>query len=394
LKSVLTPELRVLMISPQFRPLVGGYERAAERLSKAMAAEGVHVVVVTERREREWPAHEPVDGYTIRRLWCVFRPQVHGLTSLASLAWFLLTEGRRFDIWHVHQYGAHAALSVAAGRLFRRPVILKLTSSAAMGIGVTLEKGFAGRLLARLHRQVDACIAGSEETRNEALKFGMPAHRVHLIAGGVDGKQFLPVSQSDRMVARKNVGLDCERLVLFVGRLSAEKNAAGLIEAWSRIDPATRKGSVLAIVGDGPEREHIRELGAREADDVFLAGPRNDVEMWYRAADVYVIPSEFEGLSNTMIEAMATGLPVVSTAVSGSSILVEPPASGLVVAIGDVQGLADAIASLLDNQDERIALGLNARSRFDTNFSLAKQTEKMISLYEQLSGRKVMERDT
>ena len=73
------------------------------------------------------------------------------------------------------------------------------------------------------------------------------------------------------------------------------------------------------------------------AGSVHLAGQRSDVATWYRAADVYVIPSLLEGLSNTMIEALASGLPVISTRVSGSSILLESPTAGLVVDVGDVE---------------------------------------------------------
>ena len=76
--------VRVLMISPQFRPLVGGYERAAERLSVALAEAGMRVVVIAERRDRAWPAVECIDGYEVRRLSCSYRRHLHVVTSLLS----------------------------------------------------------------------------------------------------------------------------------------------------------------------------------------------------------------------------------------------------------------------------------------------------------------------
>src|SRR6266571_4708787 len=132
------PTLAVLMISPQFRPLVGGYERAAERLSGALAEAGISVVVITERRDHAWPAVECIDGYKVRRLWCVYRRHLHTISSLLAFARFLLRHGREFDVWHVHQYGFHAALAMALGKVLRRPVVFKLTSSAAMGIERTM----------------------------------------------------------------------------------------------------------------------------------------------------------------------------------------------------------------------------------------------------------------
>ena len=82
--------VRVLMISPQFRPLVGGYERAAERLSMALAEAGMRVVVIAERRDHAWPAVECIDGYEVRRLSCWYRRKLHTITSLLSFAGFLL----------------------------------------------------------------------------------------------------------------------------------------------------------------------------------------------------------------------------------------------------------------------------------------------------------------
>src|ERR1041384_7013195 len=96
---------RILMISPQFRPIVGGYERAAERVSAALAEAGLSVVVITERRDHTWPATECIDGYDVRRLFCLYRRHLHVITSLFSFARFLLFHGRDFDIWHVHNYG-------------------------------------------------------------------------------------------------------------------------------------------------------------------------------------------------------------------------------------------------------------------------------------------------
>lgn len=374
------------MISPQFRPLLGGYELAGERLSRALAEAGMHVVVIAERRDHAWPAVECIDGYEVRRLSCRYRRNLHTITSLFSFAGFLLRHGREFDVWHVHQYGFHAALAVALGKALRRPVVLKLTSSAAMGIERAIGGGIVGRILGYLHRRVSACIATSDETREEAIHFGIPLEYIHLIPNGVDSRQFHPASPEERNVARRALGLDCERLVLYVGRLSAEKNPLGLLDAWAAVDTKAREGALLALVGDGPDRDqvHARAQTPNLANVVHLAGQRSDVATWYRAADVYVISSQNEGLSNSMIEALAFGLPVISTRVSGSSILVESPAAGLVVDVGNVKMLAGAMERLLRDEWMRTRLGENARFTFESRFSLETLSKKMILLYKRL----------
>jgi glycosyltransferase involved in cell wall biosynthesis len=381
--------MRVLMISPQFRPLVGGYELAAERLAVALAKAGLVVMIVTERRERAWAAIERIDGYEVRRLSCRYRRNLHTISSLLSFGGFLLRHGREFDVWHVHQYGLHAALAVALGKTLGRPVVLKLTNSGPMGIAKTLGTGPLARVVSFLHRHVSACLAGTEETRAEAIVFGIPVERIHAIPNGVDGRQFFPASLHERMAARRALHLRCNKLVLCVGRLSPEKNPLGLLDAWSVVSAQSRDGALLALVGDGPEWDQVR-LKAQAPDlvnAVHLARNCRDVATWYRAADLYVLASNNEGLSNSLLEALASGLPVASTRVSGSSVLVESRAAGLVVEVGDVQGLARIVEELLDDEARRAALGRNARLAFETRFSLDIITRKMILLYEGLLGR-------
>jgi glycosyltransferase involved in cell wall biosynthesis len=375
--------MQILTICPQFRPLVGGYERAAERLSAALAGLGIRVVVIAERRDRAWPVMECIDGYEVRRLSCSYRRHRHAVTSLLSFAGFLLRHGREFDVWHVHQYGFHAALAVALGKVLHRPVVLKLPSSGAMGIEKSMGGGIVGRILRFLHLRVSACIVISEDTRKDAIHFGIPPEHIYRIPNGVDGRQFYPVLPQERAAARRALGLHCERLVLYVGRFSPEKNPLGLLEAWAAINTEARKGTLLALVGDGPDWDqvHARAQAPNLAGSVHLAGQRSDVATWYRAADVYVLSSLLEGLSNTMIEALASGLPVISTRVSGSSILIEPPVAGVVVDVGNTKALAAAIEAVLTDESLRLELSKNARWTFERNFSLESLSEKMILLY-------------
>jgi glycosyltransferase involved in cell wall biosynthesis len=381
--------MRVLMISPQFHPLVGGYERAAERLSMALAEAGMRVAVIAERRDPAWPAVECIDGYEVRRLSCSYRRHRHAVTSLLSFASFLLRHGREFDVWHVHQYGFHAALAVALGKVLDRPVVLKLPSSGAMGIEKAMGAGIVGWILRFFHLRVGACLVVSEETREEAIHFGIPPEHIYLIPNAVDGRQFHPALPEEHAAARRALGLNCERLVLYVGRLSPEKNPLGLLDAWAAIDTEARKGALLALVGDGPDWDQVHAKARKPnlAGSIHLAGQHSDVATWYRAADVYVIPSLLEGLSNTMIEALASGLPVISTRVSGSSILLESPIAGLVADVGNVENLAGAMELLLRDESLRTQLAANARLTFETHFALETLSKKMILLYRGLLAR-------
>jgi glycosyltransferase involved in cell wall biosynthesis len=374
------------MIAPQFRPLIGGYERAAERLCAALGERGFQVTVITERRVQSWPIREMAQGYEVRRLPCLYRRRLHVVSSLLVFGIYLLLRGRRFQVWHVHQYGPHAALAVALGKFLRRPIVLKLTNSAADGIEKALGNGICGRLLGFLHRRACAYLAVSEETRLEAIQFGIPPERVHLIPNGVDRHSFRPASPKERADARRALGLECQRLVLYVGRLAPQKNPLGLLEAWAAVDGAVRKDSLLAMVGDGPLRailaDFVTAKGLRESVQIF--GEQNDVACWMRAADLYVLASDFEGLSNTLLEAMASSLPVVSTRVSGSIETVEEAGAGLLVDVGRVDQLSEAMACMLADAPLRKCMGQAGRTLIEAKYSIDVVAQACLRLYQSL----------
>ena len=384
--SVRVPE-SVLMIAPQFRPIIGGYERAAERLSAALAERGFQVTVITERRVRSWPVREIIQGYEVRRLPCVYRRRLHVVSSLLVFGIYMLLNGWRFQVWHVHEYGSHAALAVALGKLLRRPVVFNLTNSGAMGIEKALGNGIRGRLLGFLHRRVSACLSLSQETRTEAIQFGIPPERVHLIPpNGVDCSSFRPATPKERTEARRALGLECQHLVLCVGRLAPEKNLLGLLEAWAAVDEAVREGSLLALVGDGPLRTVVADYVAAKglSQSVQIVGERNDVACWMRAADLYVLASHNEGLSNALLEAMACGLPVVSTRVSGSVETVEEAGAGLLVDVGHVDRLSEAMERMLADRPLRECMGQAGRALIEAKYSIDVVAQACLRFYRSL----------
>ena len=376
-------ELRVLMLCPQFRPIVGGYERAAERLSQELVRLGCGVEVVAERRDRSWPAREDLNGLVIRRLPVLYRPGLHSMTSLFVHAAWLAFHGRRFDVWHVHQYGSHATLAILLGKLLRRPVVLKLTSSAAEGVGRVIASGRLSALQAWAHRRVTACIAVSAETAEEAQDFGIPGIRVVQIGNGVDTEAFSPATPELRRALRLTLKMPPNGVAVFVGRLSEEKNPLGLLEAWASARPRFRQPWTLVFVGDGPLRQlleaNVRNLNLESS--VVLVGHSERVQDWLRAADLYVLSSHREGLSNTTLEAMATALPSVVTAVSGMSALIRVTNAGLVVPVGDVPAFAEALMALHDDPTRRLGMGRRARETVLRDYSLPAVAARHLAIY-------------
>ena len=374
--------LRILMIAPQFRPVLGGYERAAERLSSALAARGHAVTVVTERRSRFWAAAEEIQGFQLRRLPCVYRRGWHQRTSLASFGAYLLARGLDFDVWHVHQYGMHAVLASVLGKVMGRPVVLKLTASRDQGISTAF--GTSGVLAAML-RRVDAVVALTRETRDEALDFGIPRTRIHVIGNGVDTQAFTPRAADERRQIRLSLGIDAGGVVLCVGRHDGQKNLEGLLDAWKLAHDQIPGDWKLVLIGDGilgsSIEQRVRSEGLESRVVMLAAQP---ADRWMAAADVYALASNWEGLSNTTLEAMASGVPVVSTRVSGAAETLGETGAGLVCDVGRMDLFAENLKRLVREQRLRSVMGAAGRRIIESRYAIESIAEQHETLYRSL----------
>jgi sugar transferase (PEP-CTERM/EpsH1 system associated) len=211
----------------------------------------------------------------------------------------------------------------------------------------------------------------------------VPAAKVSTIRNGVDVSRFAPAG---RVEARAAMGLAPDAPVICtVGRLDPVKDQAGLVRAFAGLLPAHPE-AVLVIAGDGPGRDAltrvIAELGV--ADRVRLLGECRDVPSVLAAADVFALPSIAEGMSNTLLEAMAAGLPVVATRVGGNPELVEDGVTGQLVPIRDPVALREALAAYLDDPHLRAMHGKASRQRAVECFSLERMCQDYVALYRRL----------
>jgi glycosyltransferase involved in cell wall biosynthesis len=379
--SPIRRNLKILMVSPQYLPLLGGYERACERLSKRLVQIGHRVTIVTERRNKNWARFEISEGVHVKRLWTIFRPRLHSVTTFVSFLFFFLRHGRKFDIWHVHQYGSLAAVAIALGKLLNRPVVLKITSSGSHGISSVTKTSPLPRVVCALLRRADAVVALTKETEKEALTFGIRANRIFRIGNGVETGKFRPLIglEKEQLKAQLNM---TENIVMSVGRLIEQKNPDGLLRAWAMTHTRLSRPWKLVLVGDGNMRQRLLELTKELeiADSVLFAGAQTNVQQWLGCADIYVSTSHCEGLSNTLLEAMATGLPISATRVSGVPELVEDTNAGFVADIASMEQVAQALIAQCENEALRHFQGRNSRTVIVDRFSI----EKVAELYEHL----------
>ena len=215
---------------------------------------------------------------------------------------------------------------------------------------------------------------------------GIPSGRVVQIYNGVDAVRFCP-AEPRTLIEGCPFGDQDQWLVGTVGRMQAVKNQIDLAKAFIialQKAPELRQTLRLVMIGDGPLRAEsialLEQAGC--ADLAWLPGERSDVPDIMRGLDCFVLPSLAEGISNTILEAMASGLPVIATNVGGSGELVEDGKTGTLVPAGDVEALADEMVALARQRDKAKAMGRAGRSVVEQKFSMAAMVRQYRELYD------------
>jgi sugar transferase (PEP-CTERM/EpsH1 system associated) len=245
-------------------------------------------------------------------------------------------------------------------------------------------------LLRRLHSPlVDQYVTVSKDLKRFLTdQIGISPRRIMQIYNGVDTSRFTP--GLGRTALQLPPGFDAEDVVRIgsVGRIQAVKDYATLFHAMARLldrRPALRSTARLVLVGDGPLLNTMRALAANLgiADIAWLPGSTDNVPRLMQALDVFVLPSLNEGVSNTILEAMATGLPVLASAVGGNVELVEDRVTGRLFPAGNAEELATRLEDYLDNAALRRTHGRAARVVAQRDFSLATMVDRYHTVYDQ-----------
>lgn len=221
-------------------------------------------------------------------------------------------------------------------------------------------------------------------------RVGLASERISQIYNGVDADRFRASIDGPRPIAGAPFASPAHWLVGTVGRMQEVKNPGLLARAFIRalaLQPAMRERLRLVMVGEGPLRAQAQVLldEAGLSGMAWLPGERDDVADVMRGLDCFVLPSLAEGISNTILEAMATGLPVLATAVGGNPELVTAGRTGELVPAGDVEAMAQALLRLANEPDRARAMGRAGREEVERRFSL----QAMVAAYQGLYDRQL-----
>jgi glycosyltransferase involved in cell wall biosynthesis len=292
------------------------------------------------------------------------------------------------DVVHVHGFGPEAFAAMAARRRIRMPVVVKPSTA---GPGTRLHTyavlgRLGGQLFLPLWRGADAWIAVSEQVRGDLLALGVPAHRIHLIPNGVDLGLFHPVSPERRLSLRRRFGAEgATRVIVTVARLRTEKRVDAVIRALGRVGTERTR---LWVIGTGHARDGLDRLASRLNGAVeFLGGLRpGQVAERLQAADLFVLLSMREGLSNALLEAQACGLPALVSDVSGMAEVIRPANSGWLVPDFDELRVAEALRAALCGGASLEEMGRRAVAQVRERFSLQRTAALVERVYASCRG--------
>ena len=380
--------MRVLITTPVFPPDLGGPAVYVPSLGRWLAERGHEVEVVafcSDPDPRGYPFRVHVIGpgsFPVKYLKAFFQ---------------VLRRAGEFDVVYVQEH--LALLHVLAARLRRRPVVIRMMVDGAWEIShrkgwtrddittfETREHGWRVRLVQRLQRLwwggCRTIIACSDFLRNIAVeRYGVSPEKAVRIFNAYHGPTRGDVSATPRE-AREGLGLRPDgRYLLTICRLMGWKRVDGIMRALRGLEDDVH----LIVAGDGDMLEPWKALAAELglAQRVHFLGnvPYAKVPLYIRAAEVFVLNSEYEGLSHTLLEVSALGTPIVATGVCGNPEVVEDGVNGLLVPLRDDEALRAALERLLADgalREAFVRAGLDRMARFDRDATLT-QVERRLS---------------
>jgi glycosyltransferase involved in cell wall biosynthesis len=329
--------------------MTGGAERQARLQAEALARRG-HAVTVVCPRQRGQPMQTTLAGFEVRRVGYPALPASRVWYVVTLLA-FVLLNVRRFDVVHVHALRLPSNLAACRALVMRRPVYVKIAAAGAQGEVAYWARGWRRRLGVLPH--ASRVQALTDEIAAQLASAGVSRDRIVLIPNGIDLRRFSSVDAETKLQRRRRLRLPVEGVVaLYCGSFQPLKGTPDLLEAWARLEPSK---ATLVLVGNAANGYRVAATS-----NVIVRPWQDEIAPYYEAADVFVLPSRAEGMSNALLEALASGLAVIATSVGAAEALIAHGEHGLLVAPSDVPALATALREVIEDAALRSRLASRA----------------------------------
>lgn len=393
---------KVCILTETYYPVMGGGETQARSLAEGLIKSGFSVIVLTRRTQVGYRKLEHYGAISVHRLapsgsqhfmkW--------GLLFTSLLALYQLR--RQYDLIFVSGFRVLGISAVIMGKLMRKTCILKADNNGEMSgaffkgglerFGLTLESRLFRLILRMRNRillQANCFVAISSDIREELiLNEVTPESKIVRIPNSVDIDIFQPVCNDEKLELRKRLKLPIkDKFIAYAGRLVSYKGLPLLLRVWQKLEKVHKNAGLLLIGAgsmdifncEGELKDYVQTHGLQKS--VFFCGEVKNVHEYLQASDVFVFPTEREAFGISLIEAMACGLPVVTTSVGGLKDILTHGLNGLVVAPGDGEAICEALDALLKDDSLSSSLGVAAVRTIGKRYSVEMVTREYDELF-------------
>lgn len=372
--------MKILQITPRYYPSLGGVEETVKQYSDRLVRDFSHeVTVFTSNLDSD--QSKMVNGVKVKRLWSV--PGLKKgpfLPVTPTLGLKLL--GSNFDLWHLH---ANKRFTTDLGALVQRVKRTPYVFSPYAGMFGTTRLGrLHNRTIGKLafNSAVTIVISNFEKSLIEREK--VPVKRFEILPIGVDVKEFAGADQQ----MRDRYHLKGKKVILFVGRLTSHKGVDTLLRAAPQVLKNNSEAMILVVGPDFGEKAFFQQLSQelKIEDKVIFTGPvsREDLLSAYKSADVFCLPSRSEAFGIVMIEAFASGVPVVAARNTAMPEIVKDSQTGLLFETESPSDLAEKLTLVLEDRKLGQSLVNNAASEVAEKYNWDKIVSRLDTIYKEV----------
>ncbi len=381
--------LRIIMFCGYFPPDYSGATRQAISLSKELRTLGHSVEFLTVQREG-MATQDVYDDFPVTRIPFGSNKNYKEIRLWYELFSFALKRRKDFDI--IHSHGANYINSIIGpvGKIYGWKSLVKgtLAQSDLYDIG----RNRSGQLQKLFLDRVNAYIAISQDIRQEFEACGFAPEKIHSVPNGVDTTRFSPASRAERNELRQKLGLPLgKKIFLTVGVLDNRKNIGWIVDQWDR-NERIKGESFLVVVGPpgrtASDLQHFKVLERKfemNRESMKRYDFNENIQEFYRAADYFILASKSEGMPNVILEAMACGLPCLSTPVSGTDVLISPGENGYLYGFDDAEQFFENYLNVLSL--DYLNASRECVALISSRFSFQAVAQAYINIYSQLLNR-------
>lgn len=379
----------VCMLVTNIDAQTGGIQKNSRILLKEFNKRGIKTFVCT-RNYHHLPRNEVKDGTVFHRS-PVFGNSMaaNSILYLIDSFFWLIWNRKNYDVLHCQQMYGPAMVAALVNLFVKKPILVRVTAAGELGEVKHVQQMPFAKLRLKLLRRISKWVVLTKQMKAELETLSISPEKIQIIYNATIISQEAAFNPRIRKDFRAKLGLGYEKFAIFVGRLSEEKGLDVLVKAWQAVRKEYPQAHLLLLGEGGAYRNVEKEtkdlvVRLKLEEAIHFLGHINNAKDYLLASDIFVLPSRTEGMSNSLVEAMAAGTAIVATDIAANREICIDEVNSLLVKPNESEMLAEAIIKLFDMPNTAENLGRQAKTFAEENLSIQAMTDKYVSLYQEM----------